>query len=348
MAGRLIGVQTSIVDPRDQTWEIGDPTFRVHFHDTDQASYEYELPSTCASQVTVPCAGPDREEAGRTGWSGNRTGSGRMTSRHFTRARRCAIAVLDIVSRKWVATLVSAEETSTQVEVCFLDAALAEGRWACSRSVRPPLRHRRHSHLREALAAQVKPEQIETAVDGGQVPLLLDHQRQRPPDALPHHEGVPRRRATSPNTSDARHTPTDQAWIETLFGHVKGEWPHLEKITEPGDLDSRARPRPNRVQRGHACTPRSATSPPTTSTKAAATPSARHAATSARQGPPTTPRPPPTESRTMKNKTTSTTIALMANDQPRCRINSDTPHSVTPTWLFADGCGVSTTRRRAG
>lgn len=24
------------------------------------------------------------------------------------------------------------------------------------------------------------------------------------------------------------HAPTDQAWIETLFGHVKGEWPHLQ------------------------------------------------------------------------------------------------------------------------
>jgi putative transposase len=31
-------------------------------------------------------------------------------------------------------------------------------------------------------------------------------------------------------------TPTDQAWIETLFGHVKGEWPHLEKITDPAAL----------------------------------------------------------------------------------------------------------------
>ncbi len=32
--------------------------------------------------------------------------------------------------------------------------------------------------------------------------------------------------------------------IETLFGHVKGEWPHLEKIRDPGevrlcDLDGR-------------------------------------------------------------------------------------------------------------
>lgn len=33
------------------------------------------------------------------------------------------------------------------------------------------------------------------------------------------------------------HTPQDQAWIETLFGHVKGEWPHLEKIRDPGILE---------------------------------------------------------------------------------------------------------------
>ena len=32
------------------------------------------------------------------------------------------------------------------------------------------------------------------------------------------------------------HTPTDQAWIETLFGHVKGEWPHLEAIRDPAEL----------------------------------------------------------------------------------------------------------------
>ena len=31
-------------------------------------------------------------------------------------------------------------------------------------------------------------------------------------------------------------TPTDQAWIESLFGHVKGDWPHLEKIRDPGEL----------------------------------------------------------------------------------------------------------------
>jgi transposase InsO family protein len=30
--------------------------------------------------------------------------------------------------------------------------------------------------------------------------------------------------------------PQDQGWIESLFGHVKGDWPHLEKIRDPGEL----------------------------------------------------------------------------------------------------------------
>jgi putative transposase len=37
------------------------------------------------------------------------------------------------------------------------------------------------------------------------------------------------------------HRPTrraqDQGLIETLFGHVKGEWPHLEQTTDPGVLE---------------------------------------------------------------------------------------------------------------
>jgi transposase InsO family protein len=31
-------------------------------------------------------------------------------------------------------------------------------------------------------------------------------------------------------------TPTDQAWIETLFGHIKLEWPHLDEIDDSGVL----------------------------------------------------------------------------------------------------------------
>ncbi len=32
-------------------------------------------------------------------------------------------------------------------------------------------------------------------------------------------------------------TPTDQAWIETLFEHVKGEWPQ-RSIVDPGELEA--------------------------------------------------------------------------------------------------------------
>lgn len=31
--------------------------------------------------------------------------------------------------------------------------------------------------------------------------------------------------------------PTDQAHIESLFGHVKTEWPHLEQTQDPRTLD---------------------------------------------------------------------------------------------------------------
>lgn len=34
------------------------------------------------------------------------------------------------------------------------------------------------------------------------------------------------------------HTPQDQAWIESFFGHIKGEWPHLETITDPALLEA--------------------------------------------------------------------------------------------------------------
>ena len=73
-------------------------------------------------------------------------------------------------------------------------------------------------------------------------------------------------------------TPTDQAWIETLFGHVKTEWPHLEKITDSNTLRAEldnARHDYN-TRRLHASL---GYVTPTTNTKAEATPSARPAKT---------------------------------------------------------------------
>lgn len=74
-------------------------------------------------------------------WKPNRIWAYDFT--HFTRARRAVIAVLDMVSRKWIATLASPEETSAQVETCFLTGLEAPssrtGHWrTCRRGSRRP------------------------------------------------------------------------------------------------------------------------------------------------------------------------------------------------------------------
>jgi putative transposase len=86
--------------------------------------------------------------------------------------------------------------------------------------------------LREAIASGYR-DQVH-GLPGGQVPLLLamsDNGRQM-------------RSVTTRGSWPGWRSPgssAGQAWMETLFGHVKGEWPHLEKIRDPGELD-RSRP----------------------------------------------------------------------------------------------------------
>lgn len=71
--------------------------------------------------------------------------------------------------------------------------------------------------------------------------------------------------------------PADQAWIESLFSHIKADWPHLEKIRDPGELEAELA----RI-RDDGCTPASATSPPTTSTLAAERKSAKPVGTASK------------------------------------------------------------------
>ncbi|MDP9210111.1 MAG: integrase core domain-containing protein [Actinomycetota bacterium] len=136
---------------------------------------------------------------------------------HFGRcqAAPCAFAIIDLVSRKWLATLLSAEETSTQVQVVFGAALEAEG-------------------LAELVAAR-QDGRVDLARDDPSRPLLLAVSDNGPQMtsgstreflalcSIVQHFGRP-------------HTPTDQAPIESFFGHVKGEWPHLERIRDPEQL----------------------------------------------------------------------------------------------------------------
>jgi len=133
---------------------------------------------------------------------------------HFTRARRAVFAIIDMVSRYWVDTLVSVEETSSQVTVVFEHALEVEG-----------------------LLELLTDERLELALDDPRRPILLAVSDNGPQMtstdtrafmtllAIAQHHGRP-------------HTPTDQAWIESFFGHVKGEWPHLEDITDPAVLEA--------------------------------------------------------------------------------------------------------------
>ena len=167
---------------------------------------------------------------------------------HFPRAGRVAYAILDVVTRKWLATLVTAVETATQVEVVFTDALDAEGLW-------PAVEARQAQRARHG-------------DDSDQEPILLAMS-----DNGPQMRAGTTREFLAMCSIAARFgrpgTPTDQAWIETnLFGHVKTEWPHLEKITDPNTLRAEARNSPRRLQHPTPVTPPSATSPPTTNTKA--------------------------------------------------------------------------------
>ncbi len=131
---------------------------------------------------------------------------------HFSRAGVAVTAIEDVVSRKWIAEIVSAEETSTQVQVVFTDALAAEGLLAL---------------VEDRLDGLVDP-----AVDDERRPILLAMSDNGPQMtsgstrefmalcAIHQHFGRPG-------------TPTDQAWIESLFGHLKLESPHLLAIRDP-------------------------------------------------------------------------------------------------------------------
>jgi putative transposase len=136
-----------------------------------------------------------------------------------TRFARCkhtyVVMIMDLVTRKWITELVSGEETSLQVQLAFTQALELEG-----------------------LLARVDAHQAALAdptVDDPERPVLLAVSDNGP-------------QMTSGSTREflamcaiAQHfgrpgTPRDQAWIESLFSHIKADWPHLDLIGDPAVL----------------------------------------------------------------------------------------------------------------
>jgi putative transposase len=128
----------------------------------------------------------------------------------FPEAQTDALAILDLVSRKWIDTMLCPEATGAQVRLLFTRALEAEG-----------------------LMQQVLAQADEPAEDRRPVLLAVS-------------DNGPQMTSGSTREFMALHaiathygrpgTPTDQAHIESLFGHVKYDWPHLCRLTDPGDL----------------------------------------------------------------------------------------------------------------
>ncbi len=137
---------------------------------------------------------------------------------HFTACEMAVLIIEDLVSRKWLTHVVSAEETHTQVRLGFEQALEAEGLLdaALDRA--------------DELGARLDPD-----TDDGLSPILLavsDNGSQMIAGttrkfmamvAIAQHFGRPS-------------TPTDQGWIESLNKTIKYDYPHLMAITDPAVL----------------------------------------------------------------------------------------------------------------
>lgn len=220
-----------------ETWGEIDRSHRKLAHRGSRIGLVHVSESTVrrvlADEGLVLPGQPPREPTPRPGWPDwlewkpNRIWAYDFT--HWTRAGVCSIAIIDVVSRKWLTTLTSVEESSTQVDVAFTAALEAEGLLELADA-------RGTEALRAALACGDRQRVAELA-DHGQVPLLLAISDNGP--QMRSHSTREFLAGMAIATRFGRPgVPQDQAWIETLFGHVKGEWPHLERTRNPGTLEA--------------------------------------------------------------------------------------------------------------
>ncbi|MDH4278988.1 MAG: integrase core domain-containing protein [Acidimicrobiia bacterium] len=130
---------------------------------------------------------------------------------HWTRAGAATTVISDVISRKWIADITSVDETSIEVQAVFARALRAEGL--------------------DTVIDERNPDSVAWNPDSDDLPVLLVMSDNGPQMSsgstrefmalcwLATHYGRPG-------------TPTDQARIESLFGHHKIEQPHLELIED--------------------------------------------------------------------------------------------------------------------
>jgi len=233
----LLEWERDAIEELFQAWGQTDRSHRKLAHRGSRIGTVHVSPSTLqrvllAKQLVLPGM-PPREPTPRKPWPDwlewkpNRIWGYDFT--HFPKARTAAIAIIDVVSRKWITTVCSIEESSTQVEIAFTRALETEDLWHAADLAAT-------DDLVKALV-DGDAEVIDRAIADGNRPLLL---------AISDNGPQMRSHSTKEflaGVAIARQfgrpgVPQDQAWIETLFGHVKGEWPHLEHIRDGAELDA--------------------------------------------------------------------------------------------------------------
>lgn len=215
---RLLAWEAEAILSLIEDWGPTDRTHRKLAHRGSYLGIVYVAPSTVlrvaeSAQVALPGepsrTRPVAPSLPEIPWEANRIWIWDAT--HFMRCGRAVYAIVDVVSRFWIGWLSTTEQSSTQVQLLFTDALEDQG--LLDADGRPL---RRGDDREPALIAWSDNGPEMKAGDTRTFMALM---------AIWQHHGRP-------------HTPTDQAHIESFFGHLKREWPHLERITDPAVLDT--------------------------------------------------------------------------------------------------------------
>jgi len=199
-----------------EEWGLVDRSHRKLAHRGSYTETVFVSPSTLLRvalrhQVKLPedpfRIPPPRPALPEVPWERNRIWM--WDASHFPGARRVAYAIVDVVTRYWIGYLLSAEQSSTQAQLLFARALEDEG--LLGDDGRPP---RPDDGLPILVALSDNGSEM-TAADTRAFMALM---------AIAQRHGRPR-------------TPTDQAHVESFFSHLKGDWPHLTAIADPGTLD---------------------------------------------------------------------------------------------------------------
>ena len=201
-----------------ETWGFVDRSHRKLAHRGSYTGTVFVSPSTVLRvalkhKVVLPGepirARPVMPALPQIAWERNRIWIWDAT--HFTRCKRVAYAIVDVVTRYWIGYLLSSEQTSTQAQLLF--ARALEDQDLLDDDGLPP-----------SIEDDGLPVLIAWSDNGAEM-TAIDTRKFMALMAITQHHGRPG-------------TPTDQAHIESFFSHLKGDWPHLTAITDPAALDA--------------------------------------------------------------------------------------------------------------